>query len=360
MRIRMATARKSRFFARKPMLLTLSTSWHFISGDLTVARREDIVLKTYEKDRESIMLSVLRSGDQEIKVAPLGGRIGARVSGINLSAPLRKDTITELREALVRYKVVFIRDQHNLNDAQQEHFAQIFGELLPHPNLPMRTGTTAIVEFDGSKGGRDDRWHTDMTYMPTYPAVSVLRAVIMPPAGGDTIWSNTAAAYKIMPEAIREFADKLWAIHSNQYDDEAYCDYTVYLPNVTQEEVRAHKDVFVTKLFETKHPIVRVHPKTGERALVLGCFLKRIIGFGQSASDQLQTIFQSYVDRPENQIRWSWLVGDVAIWDNMATQHYAVNDYSDAARLMHRVTIAGDRPISVGGERSKCHSNNDH
>jgi alpha-ketoglutarate-dependent sulfate ester dioxygenase len=175
--------------------------------------------------------------------------------------------------------------------------------------------------------------------------------VRVPDYGGDTVWANTVAAYQDLPPQLKDLAEKLWAVHSNGYD------YAAVRPASTPEDRRHYEEVFTSTIYETEHPVVRIHPETGERSLVLGYFVQKFVGFSQSASNHLFELLQSYIVRLENTVRWHWTAGDVAIWDNRATQHYAISDYGDdQARVVRRTTVAGDVPISVDGRRSTIRS----
>lgn len=277
-------------------------------------------------------------------VRPVAGRIGAELSGLRLGPDLPPETISAIRRVLHRYKVVFFRGQAHLDDAAQEAFARNFGDVVAHPTLPPRTGTAAILELDASRGGgRANHWHTDVTFVDAYPQASILRAVVTPSYGGDTVWANTAAAYLDLPQKLRAVADRLWGVHTNDYD------YAAVRPNASDDDWRQHDEVFTATVYETAHPIVRVHPETGERSLILGGFLQKLLGYSAADSDELIGILQSHVVRLENTVRWRWADGDVAIWDNRATQHYAIDDYGSQPRIMRRVTIAGDVPVSIDG-----------
>lgn len=181
--------------------------------------------------------------------------------------------------------------------------------------------------------------------MPAYPSASILRAVVIAPVGGDTVWANCAAAYARLPASLRLLADSLRAIHSNDYD---------YAANQEQPDpaLDAYQATFTATILEAEHPLVRVHPETGERALLLGSFFKQFVGHGQEESRRLYDLFQTHITRLENMVRWRWREGDVAIWDNRATQHYAIDDYDGAHRVVRRVTLAGDVPTGVDGRRS--------
>lgn len=282
-----------------------------------------------------------------LDIQPLAGRIGAEIRGIALSNHLDHAHIRSIRQALLRHKVLFFRGQHHLDEAAQEGFAHLLGEPVPHPTVPSFEGTRYILDIDGSHGGgRASSWHTDVTFVPDYPKISILRSVVVPEAGGDTVWANTAAAYQELPTVLRDLADRLWAVHSNDYD------YAATRSEVRASDVKRHKEVFTRTIYETEHPLVRVHPETGERSLVLGHFVKRFVDVGSADSRHLFDIFQSHIVRHENTVRWRWAAGDVAMWDNRATQHRAVDDYGEQPRIVRRVTLRGDRPVSVDGRTS--------
>lgn len=293
----------------------------------------------------------LRQGQEQkehgsVEVHPIAGRIGAKIKGVNLGADLDQSTVDSIREALLKYKVVFFRGQHQLDDAGQEELARLFGSAVAHPTVPIKDGSRFVLELDSQHGGRADSWHTDVTFVAAYPAFSILRAVEVPAAGGDTVWANTAAAYDHLPDSLRSLVDGLWAVHSNEYD------YAAHRNQISERDSSHYREVFTSTLYETEHPIVHVHPETGERSLILGHFAKRIVGLSKSDSAQLLTLLQSHVTRLENTVRWRWQAGDVAIWDNRATQHYAINDYGDQHRVVRRVTVDGAVPVSIDGRHS--------
>lgn len=291
-------------------------------------------------------LSVIES---EVVVRPIGGRIGAEIEGVRLSPDLSAGTVAAIRAALLKHKVIFFRDQGHLTDATQEGFAALLGEPVAHPTVPVLDGSQFILELDGDRG-RASSWHTDVTFTDAYPQASILRSIVSPAAGGDTVWANTAKAYEDLPDELKLLADNLWATHSNLYD------YAGAKPGASEEAAKRYRQVFASTVYETDHPVVRVHPETGERTLVLGHFIRRLKGYSSDASTQLFNLLQSYVTRLENTVRWRWREGDVAIWDNRATQHRAIDDYGDQKRLMRRVTVHGDVPVSVDGRRSETRS----
>ncbi|MNJ52490.1 putative dioxygenase [compost metagenome] len=255
--------------------------------------------------------------------------------------------IEAIQAALVQYKVVFFRAQTHLDDQGQEAFAHLLGEPIAHPTVPVREGTRYLLELDGGEGRRANSWHTDVTFVDAYPKASILRSVVAPASGGDTVWANTATAYQDLSAELQALADQLWAVHSNEYD------YAAAKPNVSLEQLENYRKIFTSTVYETEHPVVRVHPVSGEKNLLLGHFVKRIKGYSQSDSAHLFNLLQSHVTRLENTVRWRWQAGDVAIWDNRATQHYAVDDYGTQGRVVRRVTLQGDVPVGVAGQHSR-------
>lgn len=282
--------------------------------------------------------------DTALDLRQLAGRIGAQVSGIRLSGDLPDQTVAAIRAALVRHKVLFFRGQQHLKIEDQEAFARRFGPLQGHPFSAMSKASAYEVRIDSASGERTNTWHTDMTFLDAYPMASVLFGEVIPPLGGDTLWANTAAAYANMPADLRALADNLSAVHTNSYD------YASERLEVTTE--RTLKAVASAPLLEAWHPVVRVHPESGERSLLLGTFVSHIAGYGILDSRQIYDLLMRHMTRPENSIRWTWQQGDVAMWDNRSTLHYGVNDYGDQRRILRRVTIAGDVPVGVDGRTS--------
>jgi alpha-ketoglutarate-dependent sulfate ester dioxygenase len=283
-----------------------------------------------------------------LSVTRLAGNIGAQISGADTGDPLSDDAVAQIRQALLDHKVVFLRDQ-NLDYASQVAFAERLGPLtLGHPTLVSPPDQPLLEEIDSHKGGRANHWHTDVTFVDRPPAFTLLHAVVIPPVGGDTIWANTATAYQSLPPELRELADQLRIVHTNDYDYAA-----VYgRGERVDAAVEAAQAQFVSTVYETEHPAVRVHPETAERSLVLGGFARTVLGFSSQASRDLIRLLQEYVTRPEQTVRWPWREGDLAIWDNRATQHYAIFDYGSAHRRGERVTVAGPVPVGVDGRPS--------
>lgn len=281
-----------------------------------------------------------------VTVAKIGGRIGAELGGVRLAGDLPAATVAEIRAALLAHKVVFFRGQDHLDEVGHEAFARLLGAPVAHPTVPSADGRYALG-IDSHHGARANQWHTDVTFVPAYPAFSILRAVTIPPYGGNTLWANTATAYANLPEPLRALADSLRAVHSNEYD------YAALKPDALAEALAQYREVFTSTKFLTEHPVVRVHPESGERTLLLGNFVQRIQGLTGRDSRVLQDLFQAHIESPENTVRWQWQAGDVAIWDNRATQHYGVDDSDDHERTLRRVTVDGDVPVGPDGEPSR-------
>jgi alpha-ketoglutarate-dependent sulfate ester dioxygenase len=282
---------------------------------------------------------------EHVEVTQVGGAIGAIVGGIQVGGEVAPVAVAELRAALLRHRVVFLRDQHNASDADQVAFGRLFGEITkPHPTV---TGDGAAILPIDSEQGKANSWHTDVTFVDRVPAISILRAITLPPYGGTTVWANTVEAYRRLHPALQALTARLRAVHSNLYDYAAQRTFS----GVDVKEQR-YREEFRHLEFETEHPVVRVHPETGEPSLLLGHFVRSFVGLSTVDSADLFQLLQRQVTRLENTVRWSWRPGDVAIWDNRATQHYAVADYDDLPRLMHRITIAGPVPVGISGDTS--------
>ena len=209
------------------------------------------------------------------------------------------------------------------------------------------------MRLESIGGGGANQWHTDVTFVDRPPKASILRAVELPAYGGTTTWASTVSAYQQLPQPLQQLADGLWAMHNNAFDYGQVDPAKLAALEADPDAIVKYASQFHATHYETHHPVVRVHPETGERSLLLGNFVKSILGVNGAESQALFRIFQDRITWLENTIRWSWEPGDVAMWDNRATQHYAVSDYGTQHRVMHRVTLAGDIPVSVNGERSR-------
>ena len=279
-----------------------------------------------------------------LDIRRIGGRIGAEVIGVDLAADPSVEVFAEINAALLEHKVVVFRDQR-LDDDSQQRFLSRFGPLTTaHPTVHSAEGQANVLEVKGEEGVRSNVWHTDVTFVLSPPKVSSLRSLVVPPYGGDTVIANSVAAYQDLPEPLRYLADHLWAVHTNDYD--------YVQPQFHTEAASDYRKEFTAQTWETAHPVVRVHPETGERGLFIGGFAQRLIGLSNTESRDILRLLQAYVTRPENTLRWHWAPGDLLIFDNRSTQHYAPDDYGDLPRTLHRVTVAGDVPVGVDGKPS--------
>jgi alpha-ketoglutarate-dependent taurine dioxygenase len=279
-----------------------------------------------------------------LDVRKITARIGAEVRGVDLTRDLDPGTVAAIRGALHEHKALVFRDT-GLDDEGQQRFARAFGELTTaHPTVPAEPGAPNILPVD-SERGRSNQWHTDVTFVVNPPQLSTLRAIVIPPYGGETLIANSATAYTDLPEPLRELADNLWAVHTNDYD-------YALPPEGADEAENARRAQFRSIEYETAHPVVRIHPLTGERGLFVGGFASRIVGLSRGESRDLLRLLQSYVTRPENVLRWRWTVGELVLFDNRITQHYAIDNYDDLPRRLNRVTVAGDIPVGVNGKSS--------
>ena len=280
----------------------------------------------------------------KLGIRKLTARIGAEVTGAGPALGLDPETVTAIRAALNEHKALVFRGV-SLDDAGQQRFASYFGPLTTaHPTIPAAAGAPHVLAVD-SEDGRVNYWHTDVTFVRNPPQASTLRSVVVPPYGGETLIANTGAAYRALPGPLRAFADTLWAVHTNDYD------YAVP-PESLNETERARRAVFISTKYETAHPVVRVHPLTGERGLFIGGFAQRIVGLSKGESTDILRLLQAYVTRPENVLRVAWQPGQLVLFDNRITQHYAIDNYDDLPRRLNRVTVAGDIPVGLAGRQS--------
>jgi taurine dioxygenase len=271
-----------------------------------------------------------------IEVLPVTPAIGAEVRGVDLRHPLDPATVRTIERALQDHLVLFFRDQP-LTPEEQIAFARHFGPISVPPFAPKYGTTPELIVLDqkSPKGEGADNWHSDNTFMREPPMGSILRAVRLPPLGGDTCFASMFAAYEALSEPIRDLIGGLRAVH----------DLTKPLQKgIAAGHTTANLEEMQKKWPPVVHPVVRTHPASGRRALfVNGNSTTRILGLTERENDVLLPFLVDHVRSPEFQCRFRWEVDSVAFWDNRSTQHFAVPDYSER-RVMHRVTIAGDEP----------------
>lgn len=273
------------------------------------------------------------------EVRPASPTIGAYVSGVTLNGQLGSEVLAELRRALTEFKVLFFRDQQ-IDRAEHRAFAELWGELEQHPffkfTQPGQTDADVVtLAKDAMTGGVENGWHNDVTWH-THPSfAAILRAVEVPPVGGDTLWADTAVAYDFLPQDIKDRIDHLTAQH----------DWILaFGAGMDPQDVAALRPHFPA----VDHPVVRVIPETGRRVLFVNdYFTLKINGLAEDESSQLLALLYRHINRPEFQVRLQWEPNTIAMWDNRACQHYASSDYFPAKRVMDRISVVGDVPVGV-------------
>jgi taurine dioxygenase len=277
------------------------------------------------------------TGSGALDVRPLTGSIGAELHGIDLRDELDPATIAAIRAALDTYLVIFFRDQQ-IEPIDHLRFAEQMGTISvapfgpKHPDFPQIT----VLDQTTPKGEGADSWHTDNTYLPAPPLGSILRAVQLPPHGGDTLWSDMYAAYEALSAPMRSMLDGLHGIH----------DLTRMLRIARSNGQASEALEGMQQTFPPhRHPVVRTNPKTGRKALFVSRnWVSRIEGLTERENETLLPMLFEHVRDPFFQVRFSWRPGSMAVWDNRWVQHYAVADYTDR-RIMHRITLEGDVPV---------------
>ena len=254
--------------------------------------------------------------DSGWQVTALGSALGAEVVGVDLGASGETE-IARIRQLLLDHLVLFFPEQQLTMD-QHVAFRRRFGELEGHPNLKdAYPGHPEIVELVASKGGIADEWHTDLTFMHQPSVMSVLHMVKCPPVGGDTMWTSLYAAFEGLSPPLQDLCEGLTALHDAH-------------PHGRPEKMAIH-------------PIVRVHPETGHKALYVNeHFTRRIVEMSAPESDHLLPYLTRWVSQPRFTVRHRWSAGTIAIWDNRCTQHFVLNDFAEE-RIIQRVTVMGDQ-----------------
>ena len=252
------------------------------------------------------------------QVNRLAGALGAEVSGVDLGNVSREDV--EAIEALLLENLVLLFPKQKLTPEQHIAFGRQFGPLEGHPNLqnPFDSGHPELFELAASHGGVADEWHTDITFRPEPALMSVLHMLRCPQVGGDTMWASLYSAYEELSEPMQELCEGLTALHDA-------------LPHNHPEQMAVH-------------PVVRVHPATGRKALYVNeHFTRRIVEMNATESDALLRYLTKWVQNPRFTVRYRWSEGTVAMWDNRCTQHFVLNDF-EGERVIQRVTVMGDKP----------------
>jgi taurine dioxygenase len=271
-------------------------------------------------------------------VQPLAGAIGAEISGVDLSAPLDDDMIAEIRRAWLDHLVIFFRDQE-LAPAQFLAFARRLGEPIEYPfvkGIDDFPEITPVVKLENERVNFGGLWHSDTTYLDIPPMGTMLIAREVPPYGGDTLFGNMYLAYETLSPGLRRLLDGLVAVNSSAKADTT---------KTREDRMRDGANPAARAEYVAEHPVVRTHPETGRKALyVNGGHTVRFKGMTEEESAPLLRFLFAHQTRPELTCRFRWEKGSLAFWDNRCAQHNPINDYHGFRRVMHRVTLAGDRP----------------
>jgi len=288
-----------------------------------------------------------------IDVRPLSGHTGAEIHGVDLGEPLTAEVLAQIRATLLQWKVVFFRDQ-DLTPAQHIAFGRQFGDVTPaHPTLPaaipeypeiLVLDNEAYERSERMAGGPsiESRWHTDVTFVPNPPMASILRGVVVPPYGGDTQFTNLAVAYETLSEPLQQLCDRLHAVHHN------------YLPIKRGELPVALKEQFQSKDIRSVHPVVRVHPESGEKVIFVNPnFTSHIVELTRQEGAHLLALLYEHLSSAPFTCRFHWEPNSIAFWDNRATCHLVPTDIPPGMhRSMQRITLAGDVPVGPDGAPS--------
>lgn len=270
-------------------------------------------------------------------LTPMTPTIGAEVEGVDLREPLSSAQVKALRQALLDWKVLFFRDQ-DITSEQHLAFAGNFGALEVHPFAPSKPGYPEVLAITHNREsrGRENTWHSDVTWRIEPSLGSILRAIEIPPVGGDTLFSDMCAAYEGLSDAVKERIEGRMAMH-----DFAHFRLGMKKRGLSEEQIEEFNRAYPM----AEHPVVRTHPETGKKAIyVNAAFTQYIVGMEREESDALLAHLYAQAAIPEYQCRFRWSTNAIAFWDNRASQHYAASDYWPAVRRMERVTVIGDRP----------------
>jgi len=284
---------------------------------------------------------------QSITVQPVAGSLGAEVSGIDLAKPLSNAAAAEIRRAFTENLVLFFRDQR-LTPEQHLAFSGLFGRLCRMPYIKHMDDYPDIIavlkEADERKISTfGNAWHSDFSFMEEPPLGSILYAREVPSHGGDTLFANMYEAYEALSEGMKRMLLGLKAMHSGK----------PYGQGGLPKDLKTSRSIGIERNNpeadrETAHPVVRLHPESGRKALFVNAsYTTRFEDMSEAESRPLLDFLFEHVQRPEFACRFRWAEGSLAVWDNRCTLHYAVNDYDGSRRLMHRTTVAGERPMAA-------------
>lgn len=276
--------------------------------------------------------------ETQLDIQPLTPAIGAEIHGVDLASPDIADAVPAIRAALLDHGVIFFRDQQ-LTQEQHIAFARHFGKLEVHPATPADQPNPEVLRIaHGPKSrGQENNWHSDVTWREKPSLGSILLAREVPPVGGDTCFANMHLAYERLSPEMKRLCEGLTAVHD--------------ISRVFARRLGKAPEELHDKYPPMRHPVIRTHPETGQRAIYVNtAFTDRIEGLTRSESDRLLEHLYATAMDVEIQCRFRWREGSIAFWDNRVCQHLAVSDYFPARRVMERVTIAGDVPYFKAGD----------
>ncbi len=274
----------------------------------------------------------------KLDIRPIAGALGAEIRGVDLSKDLDADSVVAIRQALLDHLVIFFRDQ-TLSPDRFSSFARRFGEPVAYPFVKGLDGFPEIIEvakLEHERVNFGGVWHSDTTYLEQPPMGSLLYARELPPYGGDTLFANQYLAYETLSPGMRRFLDGAVGISSSAKAD---------VSRTREDRIKSSGTQEARKELTAEHPAVRTHPETGRRALYVNtAHTVRFADMTEEESAPILAYLFQHQTKPEFTCRFVWQPGSLAFWDNRAAQHNPINDYHGFRRIMHRVTLAGDRP----------------
>ncbi|MCX7366661.1 MAG: TauD/TfdA family dioxygenase [Alphaproteobacteria bacterium] len=273
---------------------------------------------------------------RHIEVRPISGALGAEIEGVDMARDLDAEVVAEVRQALLDHLVIFLREQ-KATPLQQLAFARRFGEPIEYPQLkglPESPLITPVVKLEDQRNNFGGIWHSDTTYLAEPPMGSMLLAREVPPYGGDTMFANQYLAYDALSDGLKKTLDGLVGVSSSAKAD---------VTRTREDQMKAAGTQL--KILSAEHPIVRSHPETGRKALYTSvAHTAHIKGWTEKESLPLLQFLWDHQTRPEFTCRFQWRVGSLAFWDNRCAMHNPINDYHGFRRVMHRITLKGDKP----------------
>ena len=272
-------------------------------------------------------------------IKKIAGALGAELSGFDLSKGVSSSLAAELRQAFLEHQVIFMLDQ-NLTPAQFLDFGRAMGEPIEYPFVKGLDGFPHIIEvkkLEHEKANFGGIWHSDTTYLDLPPMGSMLLSREVPPYGGDTLFANQYLAYESLSATMRSLLDGLTGISSSAKAD---------VSKTREDRIKSDGKESAPRQYQSEHPVVRTHPETGRKALYVNvAHTSGIKGMTDEESASLLNFLFTHQVKPELTCRFVWDSNAIAFWDNRCVQHNPVNDYHGFRRIMHRITLQGDKPV---------------